>query len=173
MSALYAIPLAGMKEGRHFFDFKLDREFFEEFEGSEITEGELRADVEMTKRSGHVDLMVTISGTVNICCDRCLDYFPEPISSTNRIIVRYGREAVDEDPDMITVPFDEPELDLKQHFYEFIYLALPIRRVHPDDADGNSTCDPEMLKQLGEHLIDEEKEADPRWDELKKFMNDN
>ena len=65
------------------------------------------------------------------------------------------------------------KLDLKQHFYEFIYLALPIKRVHPDDKSGNSTCDPDMLKKLNEHIVEEEPDNDPRWDELKKLMNDN
>jgi hypothetical protein len=30
-----------------------------------------------------------------------------------------------------------------------------------------------MLKKLDELIIDEEPENDPRWDELKKLMNDN
>ena len=52
-------------------------------------------------------------------------------------------------------------------------LALPIKRVHPDDKNGKSTCDPVMLKKLEELIIDEETDTDPRWDELKKLMNDN
>jgi uncharacterized protein len=63
-------------------------------------------------------------------------------------------------------------LDLRQQIYEFIMLALPIKRVHPADKKGKSTCDPVMLKKL-EELIIEEKENDPRWDELKKLMNNN
>jgi len=62
---------------------------------------------------------------------------------------------------------------LQQHIYEFIHLALPIRRVHPDDKKGNSTCDPIMLKKLEELVIDEDVDNDPRWDELKRLMNDN
>jgi uncharacterized metal-binding protein YceD (DUF177 family) len=52
-------------------------------------------------------------------------------------------------------------------------LALPIKRVHPLDKNGKSMCDPAMLKELEELIIEEEKENDPRWDELKKLMNDN
>jgi uncharacterized metal-binding protein YceD (DUF177 family) len=60
-----------------------------------------------------------------------------------------------------------------QHCYEYILLALPIQRVHPDDKNGESTCDPGMLDKLKEHIIIEEPETDPRWDELKKLMNNN
>jgi hypothetical protein len=45
--------------------------------------------------------------------------------------------------------------------------------VHPDDNNGKSTCDPVMLKKLEELIIEEETEYDPRWNELKKLMNDN
>ena len=51
MSGLYNIPLSGLKEGRHTFDFEIGKEFFEEFEESEIKEGSLKAYVEMDKRS--------------------------------------------------------------------------------------------------------------------------
>ncbi len=45
--------------------------------------------------------------------------------------------------------------------------------MHPDDSRGNSTCDPAMLQKLREHIVSEENESDPRWDELKKLMNNN
>ena len=79
------------------------------------------------------------------------------------------------DPDILILPIDEHELDLQQHLYEFICLALPIKRIHPDDKSGNSTCDPDMLKRLKELIIEDENENenDPRWDELKKLMNNN
>jgi uncharacterized metal-binding protein YceD (DUF177 family) len=52
-------------------------------------------------------------------------------------------------------------------------MTIPIRRVHPLDKNGKIGCNPEMIKKLNELLIDEEKEdnTDPRWDELKKLMN--
>jgi uncharacterized metal-binding protein YceD (DUF177 family) len=71
------------------------------------------------------------------------------------------------------LPAEEHEIDIKQHLYEFIHLALPIKRVHPDDASGNSTCDPVMLEKLHEMSIEDEKINDSRWDDLKKLMNDN
>jgi uncharacterized metal-binding protein YceD (DUF177 family) len=54
---------------------------------------------------------------------------------------------------MITMPLDEHEIDLVSFFYEYIHLALPIKRIHPDDEKGNSTCNPEMIRKLNDHLI--------------------
>ena len=173
MSGLYTISISGLKEGQHTFDFEIGNEFFEEFEESEIKEGSLKAYIEMEKRSSHLTLLVRISGTVIICCDRCLEMFARPLQCENRLLVKPGKSISDDDPDIISLSSDENELDLRQNFYEYIHLALPIKRVHPDDKNGNSTCNPEMLKKLKELLVDEEdeKHIDPRWDDLKKLMN--
>ena len=173
MSGIYTIPLSGLKEGLHLFDFEIENEFFESFEESEIKEGRLNAHVDMEKRSSHLDLLISITGTVKISCDRCLEEFPWPLECRNRLLVKLGKSISDDDPDILSLPSDEHELDLMQHFYEYIHLALPIKRVHPDDKNGKSGCDPVMLEKLKELLVDDDddKPNDPRWDDLKKLMN--
>ena len=173
MSGKFIIPFKGLKEGRYDFDFKVDNEFFEKFEGSEIEEGTFLATVRLDKRATHLDLLVKVSGAAVINCDRCLETFSYPISCENRIIVKFGEDNSNADADVIYLPADEHNLDLMQHLYEFIYLALPIRRVHRADKDGNNGCNPEMIKKLEELLVNENKEnnIDPVWDGLKKWMN--
>jgi uncharacterized protein len=175
MSGLYTLPLSGLKDGRYTFDFEIGKEFFEEFEESEIKEGSLIAYVEMDKRSSHLDLLIRISGTIMICCDRCLEEFSRPLECENRLLVKLGKSISDDDPDILSLSSDEHELDFKQHIYEYIHLALPIKRVHPDDKSGKSACNPVMLEKLNELLVDEvnENQSDPRWDELKKLKNEN
>ncbi len=173
MSGTYTIPLSGLKEGRHNIDFEIDNKFFEKFEESEVKEGSLVANIALDKMSAHADLAIRISGTVRVCCDRCLEMFSHPVFCENRLLVKFGQNQDETDPDILYLPFGESELDMQQHLYEFIMLALPIKRVHPNDEEGNSTCDPIMLKKLDELIVDEESETDPRWDELKKLMNNN
>ncbi len=173
MSGSYTIPLNGLKDGRHIIDFEIGKEFFEQFEESEVKEGSLIANIEIEKRPSHVDLLIRISGDVKVCCDRCLEMFFQIINCENRLLIKFGKKIIDSDPDIISLAADENEVDLKQHLYEFIHLALPIKRMHPDDNNGKSTCDPLMLKKLEELKVEEENENDPRWNELKKLINDN
>jgi uncharacterized protein len=173
MSGIYSIPISGLKEGKHSYDFEIGKEFFEQFEESEIKEGKLTVIVEADKRSSHADLAVKISGEVSISCDRCLGVFSQPVSCENRLLVKFGKVYDERDPDIITIPADENELDMTQYFYEYILLALPIQRMHPNDRNGKSKCDPEMLQKLKEHVSSEEERNDPRWDDLKKLMNNN
>jgi uncharacterized metal-binding protein YceD (DUF177 family) len=96
------------------------------------------------------------------------------LESENSLLVKFGKEREESDPEILTIAIDENALEMNQYFYEFIHLALPIRRVHPDDRDGKSTCDPDMLKKLEEHIaVEKGSNKDPRWEELKKLMNDN
>jgi uncharacterized metal-binding protein YceD (DUF177 family) len=173
MAESYGIPLVSLKEGRHSFEFEIKEAFFEQFEESEVQEGKLFAHVGIEKHSTLAELTIRIEGVVKICCDRCLEMFFHPVECEDRLIVKFGKSVGDDDPDIISVAVDAPELDLRQQFYEFILLALPIRRIHPDNSRGESTCDPEMMKKLREHLTEEEHNRDPRWDELKKLINDN
>jgi uncharacterized protein len=173
MSGLYNIPISGLKEGRHLYDFEIGNKFFEGFEESEIKEGNLSVVIELDRRSSHFDLIIKISGEVSICCDRCLEMFFQTIACENRLLIKFGKNRDDSDPDIITVPADENELNMKQYLYEFIYLALPIRKTHPVDETGTSSCNPDMLEKLTRHVVNNEKENDPRWDELKKLINNN
>jgi uncharacterized metal-binding protein YceD (DUF177 family) len=95
------------------------------------------------------------------------------VKCDNRLVVKFGAVRVEDDPEILTVPRDENELEMAQYFYDYINLALPIKRIHPDDSDGNSGCDPVMLSKLKEYLVDEEIKEDPRWADLKKLLNGN
>ena len=58
-------------------------------------------------------------------------------------------------------------LDFAELIYQTYIINYPIRVVHPDGE-----CDGEMQEVLDKYLIDEDnKPTDPRWDELKKLIN--
>jgi len=173
MPGLFAIPISGIKAGHHIFEFEINKSFFDLFDESEIKAGELIAVTELVKSNTHLDLVIKIAGKVRVSCDRCLEMFDQTVGSENRLFVKFGNNIEESDPEIVTLAPDENELNLKQYFYEYIHLSLPIRRIHPDDANGKSTCDPVMLQKLKEHLVENEKTDDPRWEELRKLMNNN
>jgi uncharacterized metal-binding protein YceD (DUF177 family) len=173
MSGLFVIPISGLKEGQHHYDFEIGNEFFEDFEESEIKEGNLSVRIELDRRSSHFDLILKITGAVRVCCDRCLEMFLQPIECENRLLFKLEKKWDDSDPDIISIPADEHELDIKHYLYEFIHLSLPIKRIHAEDHTGKNSCNPDMLEKLNQHIISDEKDADPRWDQLKKLIKNN
>jgi len=166
----YRLNFRELDLGRHLFQFDIEDRFFSYFEKSDIQEGTLKARVELLKEERLTTLNVTIRGEVKVTCDRCLDHFMHPVNFTGTLYVKPEEEAWDDKDrvDVILVAADEAEVHLAQYFYESIHLSLPIKRVHPDDEEGNSTCDPEMLELLDQHQ-DEKKEIDPRWEKLKNI----
>jgi uncharacterized metal-binding protein YceD (DUF177 family) len=69
------------------------------------------------------------------------------------------------------VPIGENHFDVSPFIYEFIHLSLPVRRVHPDNEQGESTCDPEVIRLLEEKQPSSE--PDPRWEALAKLKKKN
>ena len=170
---LYAIRISGLGEGDHDFSFELDREFFVLFEHPEINNGDVHADVILEKKTGIFALHFSLKGKVEVMCDRCLEKFMTEISSTQTIFIKMGEEPGEIDDDVLIILRDDHEIDVGQYLYEFIMLALPYQKVHPDDSDGNSTCNPEMIEMLDAHRSKETEkndDTDPRWDALKGII---
>jgi uncharacterized metal-binding protein YceD (DUF177 family) len=170
----YKIQFVGLAAGKHEYQFRVTDTFFDDHEYSEIKKANILVDMTLLKQSTMMSLDFKVSGTVKVPCDLCTEEFDLPISGEYQLIVKVGgSDSGSEDDDIITVAASEHELELSQYIYEYITLSLPIKRVHPDDEDGNSTCDPEMIEKMEKYLTDEPPEGDdddktdPRWDGLK------
>jgi uncharacterized metal-binding protein YceD (DUF177 family) len=77
-----------------------------------------------------------------------------------------GDAYQDEGEEVIIIPEAERQFDVSPFLFEVIHLMLPARRVHPE-KDGQSECDPEILKKLEE--LSNQRAPDPRWEALKKL----
>ena len=166
----YAIKFTGLKPGTHSFRFDVSDKFFDEYEFSEIKKGKINVMVELEKQSSLMVLNLSIDGSVVVMCDRCLEDFNFPVDSSHRIIVKFG-EKNEETDDMIMLSESEHEINMAQYIYEYIHLALPLKRVHPDDDKGHSLCDADILKKLEELKVKESsgQADDSRWESLQKI----
>lgn len=168
----FAIPFRGLKLGDHHFEYVIGEKFFDCIEYSEIKKGNVSVEIEMNKQDRMLIFEFSINGTVEVVCDRCLSLFDFHVSGNETFYVKIGEEWLEESDDVLIIPESEHEFNISQLIYEYIMLMLPIQRIHPDDENGNSTCDPEMLDKLGAQP--KPQESDPRWDalaKLKKTLN--
>lgn len=166
----FIIPFKGLKVGRHNFVFDIDNTFFDDYEQSEITKGKVHVEVDLEKKTTMLELYFSLDGAVMVTCDRCLDEFEMPITYDASLFVKFGDVPEEQTDEIIVLSHNEFELDIAQYIYEFVHLSLPYKRVHPDDAEGNSTCNKEMLKKLKEYTVQEDKDDSP-WNDLKNLMN--
>ncbi len=143
------------------------------------------------------DLKFSLQGTVKVPCDRCLDDLEVTIAHTDKLIVKFGQDYSEEGDDIIVIPETEGELNVAWFLYEFVALSIPVKHIH---APGK--CNKMMSSKLNKHLakvpgddadevdmdieaesedaesiveFDETDDAatDPRWDELKKIIDNN
>jgi uncharacterized metal-binding protein YceD (DUF177 family) len=151
----YIIHFKGLREGIHHFAFEIGKPFFEFFEHLEVPDGNLEVEIALIKKISFMELSVELSGSMQVQCDRCLEYFLLPVSFTGHPVVRFTETEKEADEDVIFLHPDDYQLDLSHYLYECLSLSMPIRKVHPDLPDGKSGCDPEMLSKLSEFLIEE------------------
>ena len=85
-------------------------------------------------------------------------------------MVKFSETSTEGTDELIILHPNEHELDLKQYIYESICLSIPYRKVHPEDDQGNSACNKDMLKEINTlkpKQLNEQSGNDPRWDILK------
>ncbi|MBC8006012.1 MAG: DUF177 domain-containing protein [Verrucomicrobia bacterium] len=167
----YNIAFKGLSIGKHVFEFVADDKFFREFAGGLVDEGTVNVRVTLDKQSSLMTFWFDIKGSVRVQCDLCLEMYDQPIESKERLFVRLGERENIEGDDLIWISPDDYQLNVAQLVYEFIGLAVPIKKVHPDDENGNSTCDPEMIEKLNKYMVREDEVDNPVWKDLKKLLD--
>jgi uncharacterized metal-binding protein YceD (DUF177 family) len=162
----FKIDLKGLKDELTQLSFDLNKDYFEALDETDVDNGALHVSLSIRKASGFFELHFHTVGTVDIPCDRCLDLMEQPIETDNRLVVKLGSTAREED-DTIVVDENEGILDVAWFIYEFIALAIPIQHVH---APGK--CNPAMTQVLEELSADRSgdeassQSIDPRWEKL-------
>ena len=167
----FVIPFRGLKPGIHQYNYQVDKRFFERFEYAEINNGDVKVDVELNIQERMLIFDFKIAGSVEVNCDRCLGQFNHDIAGNERLFVKFGEDWEEESEDVLVIPKGEYQLDISKYIHEYIMLMLPMQRIHPDDENGETTCDLEMVKRLGNHT--ESSETDPRWDALLRLKDKN
>ncbi|MDR1645016.1 MAG: DUF177 domain-containing protein [Tannerellaceae bacterium] len=186
----YKIELRSLSPGIHEFEFMLENKFFIDIDGTEVQKGKVKVFLTLKRSSIMFEMSFRIEGVVFVPCDRCLDDLEWPIESKNRLVVKFGKEYSEESDEIVVIPEEEGTINLAWFLYEFIALAIPMKRVHPP-GKCNKTMSSKLKKHATKNTENEDyasddvedmteedvpEVADPRWDALKGLIeteNDN
>ena len=162
------------------YEFQLDNLI--DLDAPEVQKGHVNVALKVRKTSGIYQLDFHLEGKVIVICDRCLDEMEQPIETEERLKVKLGSEFSEID-DIVVVPEEDGYINVAWFIYEFIALSIPMKHTHP-----SGKCNKEMVGKLHKHLrtaVDDEsgefveeaetepREIDPRWNELKKILDNN
>ena len=188
---LYKVELKNLSPGVHEYEYFLENKFFVDIDGDEVQKGKVKVNLTVKRTSMVFDMNFQLEGIVYVPCDRCLDDMELPVSTQNKLVVKFGKEYAEESEEIVIIPEEEGEINLAWFIYEFIALAIPMKHIH---APGK--CNKAMSSKLKKHTTrrsddDDEYEdesadeiiveddssdmsSDPRWDALKGLVeNDN
>lgn len=163
----YQVEFSGLKLGSHSFDFVLDDSFFEQYDYQEINQSKIRIHADMEKEERMLVFRFFLKGQVTVLCDRCGDPLTLDLQGHQNLVVKLSDHFAEESEDIQIIRESDGFADLGQFFYEYVRLMLPAHRVHPDDAEGLSSCNPGILKKLEQ--LKESHAPDPRWEVLNKL----
>ncbi len=169
---MFILPFKGLKEGIHQFEYSVNKKFFEVYTNEEIKDVAIKVSLEFHKKSTLLELHFDINGTIEVVCDLTNELFHHPINNHMDIVVKFGEEFNNENEDILIIPYEVHEIDVKQFIYEAIILAVPAKKIHPGVVDGTLKSDIlDKLKEL-EPKENINNNLDPRWDKLKELLTD-
>ena len=164
----YRIRIRGIKEGIHSFTFEIKDSFFKAFSQSEVRCANIIATVLLEKENNKLELSIELNGKVNhLLCDICAEDISVDISSITKMIIKETSENLESTDEVIYVNSNENELSIDHLLFELITLSLPNKRQHPENEDGTTNCNIEMINLIDKYNNVEEKSSDHRWDALK------
>lgn len=183
----YKIQLKNLAEGVCEYRFHIDDKFFGEIDGPEVHKGKVDILLKVNRKRDTFELKFKLTGVAVVPCDRCLEDMETPIDTENTLSVKFG-SGYSEEGDVLIIPESEGELNIAWFLYEFVALEIPMKHVHPAGK-----CNKKMSSVLRKHssrvaddgdddaaFVEEDdefyeaaSENDPRWDELKKMIDEN
>lgn len=111
--------------------YSLDGAFFQLFSNSLLEKGQLDVRIQVNKNSSRIRLLFEIKGEVVLVCDRTLEQFSYPVCIEQAIHFRLGDENKELDVDFYMIEQQASAINIAQHIYDFVTLAVPMKKLHP------------------------------------------
>ncbi|WP_343306392.1 DUF177 domain-containing protein [Chitinophaga niabensis] len=171
----FDIAFVGLTPGVHTFQYQITDSFFENYGQQDFSNCNATVKLQFDKKSNFFLLKFEVGGTATVVCDRCGQPFElqlwDDFNQVVKLVENPEEMNGDEDPDVTYIPRTESHLNVADFVYEFINLSFPMQRIHPDDANGKSGCDPKVLEMLDKMKEQGEDKTNPIWKGLEKFRD--
>jgi uncharacterized protein len=172
----YGVNIIGLSNKVHHFDYEIGDEFFRQYGSDLVSQGQFRAEVTLNKHETFIEADFKIKGAATLTCDRSLEPFEFPVWTTKKILFKYGESNEEISDEIIMISRDTATLELSQYIYEFIALAIPMKKLHPryraEELTEDETAEGKIVytseSSDGKDKKDDD-DIDPRWNILKKL----
>jgi uncharacterized metal-binding protein YceD (DUF177 family) len=172
----YNIDIYGLEDKSYEYDYELGPAFFEEMQQDIIQKGDFKVHLILDKSSTMIQLRFSLSGRAELICDRSLDPFYEPVDTQGLMILKFGDHDEELTDEIAIINRNTTRINVAGYIFEFIALALPMKKLHPDlrSHEESGEQESEILVYTSEKKEDQSEDdssepVDPRWEALKKL----
>jgi uncharacterized metal-binding protein YceD (DUF177 family) len=175
----FDIEISTLKPKRYEYEFDIDASFFNFFERSPVQNGKFKVMMTLDKSETMIQLKFHITGSAELACDRTSELFDYPIDVTNRLILKFGEENEELSDEIEIISRGAQQINVAQYIYEFIGLAIPMKKIHPRLAGEKYEENEEgilVYRSLSDSDSEETdddpdsgEDVDPRWQILKNL----
>ena len=164
----FDICFGNLSMDKHCLSIEVNNTFFEKFDIEDITGADVRVQVELERKETMVILRFDIQGILFSICDLCLEEIAIPIADTKTLILKMVSEpTLNNDDDIVFIPENAHNYNVKQVIFEYLYALIPMRKVHGETGVG--TCNQKMISLIENAKIKPVIQEDARWEALKQI----
>jgi len=175
----YKIDIFNLSLGEHEYAFYFDDEFHNNFENSIVKKGSGEIKILLKKTETFIELEFEIAGCIELICDRSLDLFDFPLRINEKLVFKYGDEFDNrEGYEIHYIPWNIQSINIAQFIYEFISVAIPLKKLHPRYKNEDLSIDDHLIysslrrSDKNRKPGNKEDEIDPRWQRLKELRKE-
>jgi len=180
----FEISWTGLKDGLHTFEYAIDDKKLADlgYSNDEFSQLDVKVQLELQKHHSFFELYFDYDGEMDCVCDRCGDNMQLQLWDEFKLIIKLVESTEEakrlneeeEDSDVVYLSKNHPSFNVFKWLYDFLILSIPIQKLHGEDENGESLCNPEVLRLL----VQMEKDAAQGskkdiWKELDKFKDKN
>ncbi len=141
------LSISSLPFGKQEFKYRLNGEFFNEIEASEVRSGSVDVALNVAHhQEGIYELDFVCNGVITIPCDRCLDDMEHIVDTSYHLTVKMGDALDDSTDNVLIIPSSWRTLDLEPIVRDTVLLTIPMMHTH-----SPGECNEDMLGRLEEH----------------------
>jgi|GEM_PF-1055293 len=144
----FSIQLKSLKNGTHYSEYQVDKEFFIALESNTIVNAKFDIKVELLRENKNFEITITGDGTRETTCDRCTADIVLPITFTSKVYAQINDYPNPDDLETYYIEEKDTELNLATMVYNEICLHQPLINVYDCDSTLPIPCDLETLDRL-------------------------
>jgi uncharacterized metal-binding protein YceD (DUF177 family) len=137
-----------------------------EFKGGEI-------EIQFFRSSEFIQTRYWIQADVELKCDRSLELFIYPVSTSYEVLFKTDvqKETENEDAALRRFDFATNTFSIEKEVRDSVMLEIPMQKIHPKFLNEEGKITNFETRKFGEKTESNKPITDPRWKKLKQLKN--